>query len=90
MSESPNVQQHLDDWARGYQPTVASRRYFRSAYRTMFTAAIERLIERSEEADELELLDLYQDLGGHLERLDAKLRTDLAGDRWVDTGKAAA
>ncbi|WP_159850237.1 hypothetical protein [Nocardia sp. CY41] len=90
IRHSPAVQKAFEEWARGYTPTIAAQRHFKSLFRTAFTLAVERLLERSEEADELELLELYRELGEYLERRDAQLRTDLAGDRWVDTGRAAA
>ncbi|WP_054814894.1 hypothetical protein [Nocardia arizonensis] len=87
---SPEIQSAIEEWARGYTPTEWAQRHFRSNYRMELQAALARLILLVDgEGDELAVLPSVQSFAVYVARLDERLRSDLAGDRHVDTGRAS-
>ncbi|MET8650745.1 hypothetical protein [Nocardia aurea] len=86
---SPAVQAAIEEWSRGYTPTEWAQRHFRSNYRMELESALARLILLVDgKGDELAILPSVQSFAAYVARLDQRLRSDLAGDRYVDTGRA--
>ncbi|WP_157978346.1 MULTISPECIES: hypothetical protein [Nocardia] len=85
---SPQIEAALAEWSKGYTPTEWAQRHFRSNFRIELETALARLILLAEgEGDELAISASVQSFAAHVARMDERLRRDLAGDRYVDTGK---
>lgn len=88
---SHEVRAAVDKWAQGYTPSEWAQKHVRANYRLELEAALARLILLIEgNSDELDILASVEQFGAYVARQDAKLRRDLAGDRWTDTGRANA
>ncbi|MBA4855771.1 hypothetical protein [Nocardia farcinica] len=86
---SPAIAAALDAWRKGYSPSEAARKHFRALFRAELEGEFAHLAARLEAADELQAAVIAREFAENVARLEARLRTSLAGDRHPGTERAA-